>query len=136
MSKKGYPLGFFRRQVLCHKGVLDELNLHQNPRGKSKIKINLRRRKIYQIKYLKDIINPKYYLEEYFNIAQSKYPQRKLWKESLFVQYEKNQDIRLLSATISIKSIPEGKKSSVYSLILVLRKLTVMMHGIFLHSTV
>ena len=34
--------------------------------------------------------------------------QIQLWKESLFVQYEKNKNVSLLSAPIPIKSLPEG----------------------------
>ena len=37
-------------------------------------------------------------------------PQRQLWKEALFVQYNKNKNISLLSAPIQIKSLPEGTK--------------------------
>ena len=37
-------------------------------------------------------------------------PQRKFWKESLFVQYEKNKIVSLLSAPIPIKPLPEGTK--------------------------
>ena len=33
-------------------GALDELNHHQTPHGKSKVKISIRRMKIYQITYL------------------------------------------------------------------------------------
>ena len=36
-------------------------------------------------------------------------PQRKLFKESLFVQYENNINVSLISDPISIKSLPEGK---------------------------
>ena len=37
-------------------------------------------------------------------------PQRQLWKEALFIQYEKNKNVSLLSAPIPIKSLPEGTK--------------------------
>ena len=37
-------------------------------------------------------------------------PQRQLWKEALFVQYDKNKHISLLSAPIPIKYLPEGTK--------------------------
>ena len=62
--------------------------------------------------------------------------QRKLWKEALFVQYNKNKNVILLSDPITIKSLPEGKNSSIHSLLLVLRKVTVLMHGKKLHTTV
>ena len=37
-------------------------------------------------------------------------PQRQFWKEALFVQYDKNKNVSLLSATIPIKFLPEGTK--------------------------
>ena len=37
--------------------------------------------------------------------------QRQFWKEALFVKYDKNKNVRLLSATIPIKSLPEGTKA-------------------------
>ena len=37
-------------------------------------------------------------------------PQRRFWKEALFVQYDQNKNVSLLSAPIPIKSLPEGKK--------------------------
>ena len=37
-------------------------------------------------------------------------PQRQIWKESLFVQYDKNANFSLLSAPIPIKYLPEGTK--------------------------
>ena len=37
-------------------------------------------------------------------------PQRQFWKEALFVQYEKNKNVSLLSDPIPIKSLPEGTK--------------------------
>ena len=36
--------------------------------------------------------------------------QRQFCKETLFVQYDKNKNISLLSAPIPIKSLPEGTK--------------------------
>ena len=39
-----------------------------------------------------------------------KVPQRKLWKEVLFVHYNKNKNPSLISDPIPIKSIPEGTK--------------------------
>ena len=38
-------------------GVLDELNSHQTPQGKSNVKINLFRRKSYQRKDLEEIFS-------------------------------------------------------------------------------
>ena len=37
-------------------------------------------------------------------------PQRQFWKEALFVQYDKNKNVSLLSAPIPIKYLPEEKK--------------------------
>ena len=37
-------------------------------------------------------------------------PQRQFWKEALFVQYEKNKNVSLISGPIPIKSLPEGTK--------------------------
>ena len=43
------------------------------------------------------------------NIVEGlKVPQRQLWKEYLFVQYENNNNVSLLSDPIPIKSLPEG----------------------------
>ena len=36
--------------------------------------------------------------------------QRKLWKEALFYQYDKNKNVILISSPIPIKSLPEGTK--------------------------
>ena len=58
-------------------------------------------------------------------------PQIKFRKEALFVQYEKNRNVSLLSVTTPIKPLPEGKTPPVHSLLLVLRKVTVLMHGMF-----
>ena len=37
-------------------------------------------------------------------------PQRKFCKEALFVQYDKNKNVSLLTSPIPIKSLPEGTK--------------------------
>ena len=37
-------------------------------------------------------------------------PQRKFWKEALFVQYDKNKNVSLISAPIPIKFLPEETK--------------------------
>ena len=39
-------------EPITYQGILDEINIHQNPRGKSKIKISLCRRKNYQRIYI------------------------------------------------------------------------------------
>ena len=37
-------------------------------------------------------------------------PQRQFWKEALFVQYDKNINVSLLSDPTPIKPLPEGTK--------------------------
>ena len=37
-------------------------------------------------------------------------PKGQSWKETIFVQYDKNKNVSLLSAPIPIKSLPEGTK--------------------------
>ena len=44
-------------------------------------------------------------------------PQRQFWKEAPFVKYEKNKNVSLISDPIPIKSLPEGKKKVLCSLI-------------------
>ena len=45
------------------------------------------------------------------NIGEGlKAPQRKFWKEALFVKYEKNKHVSLVSPPIPIKYLPEGGK--------------------------
>ena len=107
--------------------MLDELNPHQTPRGKSNININLCRRKIYQIIDLEEIrsrfdqFRP---VVSHLEVLLPKKPptpnniggglsvlQRQLWKESIFVQYDKNRHVNLLSAPIPIKYLPEVTKA-------------------------
>ena len=52
------------------------------------------------------------------------------------MKYDKNENVSLLLSTIPIKSLPEGKKCSVQSLLLVLRNVTILMHGNLLQATV
>ena len=95
-------------------------------RGKSKIDISLCRRKSYKRTYLEEIrsrfdqVRPVVSHIEVFlpkkppklkNIGEDLGgPQRKFWREALFVQYDKNKNISLLSAPIQIKSLPKGTK--------------------------
>ena len=107
-------------------GTLDEINLHQNSCVKSKFNISICRIKSYQITDLEDIL---YRFDQVIpmvshfevilpdktitpnNIGEYlKGPQRQLWNEALFVQYNKNQNVGLLLDPIPIKSIPEGTK--------------------------
>ena len=83
--------------------MLDELNVHQNPRVKSKVNISIRRRKSYHIKYLEEILsrfdqvrpvvsNLGFFLQKKpttpKNIGEVlKGPQIQFRKEALFVQY-------------------------------------------------
>ena len=61
---------------------------------------------------------------------------RQFRKEDLFVQYDKNKNVRLLLDPISIKPLPEVKTNLIQLLIIVLRKVTVMMHGNVLSANV
>ena len=113
-------------ETITAQGVLDELNRHQIPRGKSNIKISLCRKKIYQRINLEDIcsrfdqVRPVIsHLEVCLpkksptpnNIGEGlSGPQRQLFKEALFVQYDKNKNVGLLSDPIPIKSLHEGTK--------------------------
>ena len=106
--------------------VLDELNRQQNPRGKSKIKTSLCRRKSYQRTDLEEISSRFYQVRPVVSHLEVRLPkktptpkhigdalgcpQRQLWKEALFVQYDKNKNVSLLSYPIPIKSLPEGTK--------------------------
>ena len=87
-------------ETITAQGVLDELNCHQNPQGKSKIKISLCRRNYYQMTDLEEIhsrfdqVRPVVsHLEVHLpkklptpkNIGEALGgPQRKLFKEALF----------------------------------------------------
>ena len=113
-------------EPITSQSVIDELNRHQTPQGKSKIKISLCRRKSYQRTDLEEIcsrfdqVRP---VVSHLEVCLPKKPPtpnnigdalggplRQFWKESLFVQYDKNKNVSLLSAPIPIKSLPEGKK--------------------------
>ena len=113
-------------ETIIAQGVLDELNSHQTPRGKSNIKIILCIRKSYQRKDLEEIrsrfdqVRP---VVSHLEVRLPKKPptpknigdalggpKRQLWKEALFVQYDKKKNVSFLSAPIPIKSLTEGKK--------------------------
>ena len=113
-------------EPITTQGVLDELNCHQTPRGKSHTKISLFRRKSYQRTYIEEIcsrfdqVRP---VASHLEVRLPKKPptpknigyalggpQRKFRKEALFVQYDKNKNVSLLSVPIPIKSLPEGTK--------------------------
>ena len=63
-------------------------------------------------------------------------PQRQFWREALFVKYDKNRNF-ILFFHIPPQSNPSLKeqKSYINSLLLVIRKVTILMHGNFLHVT-
>ena len=135
-----------------YQGALDELNTHQNIRGKSKFNISLCRRKSYHItdiEYICSIFDQGRTLVSHLEVLIPKKPltinniveglkglQRQFWKEALFVQYDKNKNASLIFPPIPIKFLPEGKKSYVHSLLIVIRKVDVLIHGNLLHATV
>ena len=139
-------------EPITAQGELDYLTWHQTTSEKYKFGISLCRKKSYQRTDIEDILSrfdqvrpvishlevcipnkpptPK-------NIGGGlKVPHRKLWKENLFVKYDKNKIYSLLLDPIPIKSLSEGKKSSVHSFLLILSKVTVMMNRNFFHATV
>ena len=93
-------------EYITYQGVLDELNFHQYPQGKSKINISLCIRKSYQRTYPEEIrsrfdqVRPVVSNLEFRlpnkpptpnNIGEGlSGPQRQLYKETPFVQYYKN----------------------------------------------
>ena len=112
-------------EPITTQGVLDEFNRHQPPRGKYKINISLYGRKRYQRTDTEEIcsrfdqIRP---VVSHLEVRLSKKPptpnnigdslggpQRKFWKEALFVQYDNNKNVSLLSSPIPNKSFLEGK---------------------------
>ena len=88
-----------------------QLNRHQTPRGKSKIKIILCRRKSYQRTDLEGIRSRFDQVRPVVSHLEVRLPnkpptpknigdslgghQRQLWKEALFVQYDKNKMLAL-----------------------------------------
>ena len=140
------------KEPITDQGVLDELNFHQTPRGKSKIKISLCRRKIYQrtdigeIRSIFDQVRPVFSHIEVIlpkepptpkNIGEGvKGPQKQFRKEAIFVKYEKNISVSLILLPSQSNPPLKEKYSSIHSLLLVLRKVTVLMHGNVLHTTV
>ena len=94
-------------EPITDQGVIDELNRHQTPQGKSKIKISLCSRNSYQrtdlveIRSIFDQVRPVVLHLEFRlpekpptpkNIGDALGgPQRQFWKEALFVQYDKRR---------------------------------------------
>ena len=92
---------------ITYKGALDELQKHHNQRSKYKVRINLCRSKSHHRSNLEDIwsifdkVRPVVsHIEVHLpekppipkNIGEAlKGPQRKFWKEALFVQYNKKK---------------------------------------------
>ena len=113
-------------EPIIDQGALDELNRHQNPHGKSKVKISLCIRKSWQIKNIEyicsifDQVLPVVSHHE-FRLSEKlctpkkigealKVPERKWCKKALFVKYYKNKNVNLLPDTIPIKYLYEGTK--------------------------
>ena len=110
--------------TIIYQGDLDELNQNQTPHGKSKVKISLQRRNIYQRTYLEEVSSIFYQVRPMVlhlevclpnkppkpnNIGEClKVPQRQLWKEALYVKYDKNKNASLILDPTPIKSTPEG----------------------------
>ena len=102
--------------------ILDKLNFHQTPRGKSKINISLFRRKNYQrtnIEYICSIFDQFRPVVLHLEVRLQNKPTTpknigeglkghhiQFWRESLFVKYDKNRNVSLLSAPIPIKYLP------------------------------
>ena len=114
------------KETITDKVALDELNFHKTPCGKSKFNISLRRRNIYQItdlEYICSIFDQVRPVVSHLDVSLPKkpptpknideglkVPQRQLWNKDLFVQYDKNKNVSLLSVPIPIKSLPAGTK--------------------------
>ena len=54
-KQNAWIVAIIGEEPITDQGVLDEINCHQTPRGKSNIKISLCIRKIYQRTYLEEI---------------------------------------------------------------------------------
>ena len=107
-------------------GTLDEINHHQTQRGKYKVNIILCRMKSYQrtdlegIQSIFDQVRP---VVSHLEVSLPNKPPTpnnideglkgtliQLWKEALFVQYDKNKNVSLILYITPIKSLPEVKK--------------------------
>ena len=137
---------------ITYQGELDELNHHQTPCGKSKINISLCKSKIYQktdpeeIRSRFDQVRPVFSHLEFSlpkkpptpnNIGEDlKVPHRQFWKEALFL-FNMTETEMLAFFWIPPQSNTSLKEQnfSVNSLVLVLRKVTLLIHGFFLHAT-
>ena len=111
-------------EPITYQGVLDELNNHKTPQGISKIKISLYIRNSYQRTYIEDINSIFYQVRPIVSNIEVRFPnkpptpnnigeglngpQRQLWKEAIFVQYDRNINVSLISAPIPIKPLHEG----------------------------
>ena len=111
---------------ITDQGLLDELNSHQTPRVKSNINISLCRRKSYQRTNIEEICSRFDQVRPVVSNIEVRLPkkpptsnsiggalgspQRQFWKETFFIQYDKNKHVSLISVPIPIKSLPEGTK--------------------------
>ena len=107
-------------------GLLDEFNRHQTPSVKYTVNFSLWGRKSYQrtdledICYIFDQVRPvvshlEFRLQKKHATPKNideylKVPWRKLRKEALVVNYDKNKNVSLLSDPITIIYLPEGTK--------------------------
>ena len=132
--------------------MLDKLSIHQNPCGKSKIKISLCRRKSYKRTYLGEIRSifdqvrlvvshhevclPKKPPTPHIIGEGLKVPQRNSRKKPYLFNMTRTDILAFFR--ISSQSNPSLKEnnSSVNSLLLVLSKFTFLINGNFLHATV
>ena len=99
-------------EPIKYQGALDEINPHQIPYGKPKVKISLCRSKSYQrknIEKIRSIFDQGRPVVSHIEVCIPneppapnniggglKDPQRQLWKEYLFVQNDKNKKFSLL----------------------------------------
>ena len=110
-------------EPITYQGMLDEPNIHQNTRGKSKVKISLCRKKIYHRTDLEEIcsrfdqVRPVVsHIEVHLpekpltpnNIGEAlKDTQRQFYKQYLFVKYDREKNGSLLFSNIPIKYLSE-----------------------------
>ena len=115
-----------RSDPITDKGALNVLNSHKTSRVKSKVNISICRSKSYQRTDLEEICSRFYQVRLVVSHIEGSLPYKPLtpnsicgalkflksqfWKEDLFVQYDKNKNVSLLSVPIPIKSIPDGEK--------------------------
>ena len=123
-NKSVWILGIYGQELITAKGALGDIKLHQPNKGKSKVNISIFKIECFQrikLEYLRpsfDQTRPVVsYLE--FCIAQKrivpknigddiKVTQYQLWEVDLFVQYDNNKNINIISSTFTIKYLTKG----------------------------